>query len=441
MKLDNKGFAISTIMYIILTLGVIIIITTLSVLSSRKLILEKQKQKALENVYDNTYVENTQPPTEDKIEPNIPKLSGLTPVIYKDNAWVIADISKKWYDYENYEWANAVILTDEGKKKQTNQALDLDTDVRAMFVWIPRYEYKIGTKEQEISVNFISGKGTNATEGYTVHPAFKFGDDELTGIWVGKFETSADKTSTCYTSPNADNCNNTEQDPYILPNVSSLRWQTIINQFATAQKFNTLLTNADSHMMKNREWGAVAYLSQSKYGKYGKDKEEVYINNCSNFITGIAGNSVSDVESATTCTTNTYNTDKGQKASTTGTIYGIYDMSGGAWDRVMGNYNNTVASSGFDATWFTLADNTKYYDKYSVTSTSSCTDEECKGHALKETPEWYGDYARFVESNGSWFGRGGGYNNGTSAGVFDFYSSIGDSSDYYSFRVVLAPTK
>ena len=38
----------------------------------------------------------------------------------------------------------------------------------------------------------------------------------------------------------------------------------------------------DTHMMKNSEWGAVAYLSQSKYGKYGNldyegREKEVYM--------------------------------------------------------------------------------------------------------------------------------------------------------------------
>ena len=40
-------------------------------------------------------------------------------------------------------------------------------------------------------------------------------------------------------------------------------------------------------------------------------------------------------------------TGKGVGASTTGTIYGVYDMSGGAWEYVMGNYNDIAASSGF----------------------------------------------------------------------------------------------
>jgi hypothetical protein len=52
MKLNNKGFAISTIMYMILIMAVILITLTLTLLSSRKLILDKTKQKARENIYD-----------------------------------------------------------------------------------------------------------------------------------------------------------------------------------------------------------------------------------------------------------------------------------------------------------------------------------------------------------------------------------------------------
>lgn len=50
LKLNNKGFAISSIMYIILVLATILIIITLSLLSSRKLILDKLKDEVLDNI-------------------------------------------------------------------------------------------------------------------------------------------------------------------------------------------------------------------------------------------------------------------------------------------------------------------------------------------------------------------------------------------------------
>lgn len=43
MKLNNKGIAITSIMYIILILAIILMAATLGILSSRKLILDKIK--------------------------------------------------------------------------------------------------------------------------------------------------------------------------------------------------------------------------------------------------------------------------------------------------------------------------------------------------------------------------------------------------------------
>lgn len=51
MELNNKGFAISSIMYIILIMCIILITVTLSILSSRNLILDKQKKNALSDIY------------------------------------------------------------------------------------------------------------------------------------------------------------------------------------------------------------------------------------------------------------------------------------------------------------------------------------------------------------------------------------------------------
>lgn len=52
MKLNNKGFAVSTIMYMILIMAVILITLTLTLLSSRKLILDKSKYAAKETIYN-----------------------------------------------------------------------------------------------------------------------------------------------------------------------------------------------------------------------------------------------------------------------------------------------------------------------------------------------------------------------------------------------------
>lgn len=50
MKLDNKGFAISTVMYLILLMSIILISVTLAVLSSRKLVLDKIKEEVMNDI-------------------------------------------------------------------------------------------------------------------------------------------------------------------------------------------------------------------------------------------------------------------------------------------------------------------------------------------------------------------------------------------------------
>ena len=50
MKLNNKGFAVSTFMYMILLLAMILILATLAILSSRRMILDKQKNNAIEEI-------------------------------------------------------------------------------------------------------------------------------------------------------------------------------------------------------------------------------------------------------------------------------------------------------------------------------------------------------------------------------------------------------
>lgn len=76
--------------------------------------------------------------------------------------------------------------------------------------------------------------------------------------------------------------------------------------------------NVDTHMTKNVEWGAVTYLAHSKYGLNG---EGICINTNSSFKTGIGNDGSSS-----------YNTDVGKNSSITKNVYGIYDMSGGAWN-------------------------------------------------------------------------------------------------------------
>ena len=381
---------------------------------------------------------------------------GLIPVTYNSSGdVVVADTNTKWYDYSNHEWANAVLVNcadsaikskyfDSNNKvlaSAVGKTISMD-EIMQMYVYIPRYKYQLfnaedGTSvEQAINITFESKTTAKSTGSrnftWLTHPAFTFGDKELAGIWVGKFETS-----------------NTSALPKIVPNVSSLRSMNLSAQFNTSRLMTTTLastygtsTNDDSHMMKNMEWGAVAYLSSSIYGRYTNASTciesgcEVWINNNENFTTGCAGSSVS-AGRASTC--NTWNTAIGVNASTTGNIYGIYDMSGGAYEYVMGNYNDKIDSAGFSS-----MPEDKYYDKYTGTSSESDFTKYHLGDATKETLKtkstggysWYGDYSYSVYSYNTWVERGGHYNSGTTAGLF-YFGIVGTYLDDYSFRVVL----
>ena len=128
-------------------------------------------------------------------------------------------------------------------------------------------------------------------------------------------------------------------------------------------------STSDSHMIKNMEWGAVAYLTNSNYGRCDEGScTEVTRNNCSgSYITGIGADTANDLSSTATCTTatNKYNGIKGVLASTTGNVYGVYDMSEGSNEYVMGNMSFTAYTYTFyprvskiDDSWYTS--NQKY---------------------------------------------------------------------------------
>lgn len=193
--------------------------------------------------------------------------------------------------------------------------------------------------------------------------------------------------------------------------------------------------------MKNSEWEAAAYLSHSKYGV----NENIYINNSENYYTGrSAGTTSSDNTSISSDGTYTwdgkdtsngnYASDRtlGTKASTTGNITGIYDMSGGAHDRVMGNYNDTIGNAGFSA----MPDG-KYYDKYTESINDSCTIESCGGHALYETYYWYRAPVFHIDSRYPWLMRGGSYND-IYASTFRYLLRAGYAERECTFRSVIS---
>ena len=317
--------------------------------------------------------------TDSNIELNAPVLDdGLIPIVFDtSDGTVIKTVSStdsSWYDYSSQEWANAVLVKTSGTETRAyykaNPGVSVDeSDILAYYVWIPRYSYMIweagtsaNSSNQTIDIQFEStstiSTGTGVGE-YITHPAFWWDNDsdgvreegeELAGIWVGKFETTGDSSN-----------------PTILPNVQSLKNQKVSAQFTTAKLFGETTygstSKIDSHMIKDSEWGAVVYLSHSKYGV----NREVYINNSGNYYTGRSGGNVGGktpinktyTDQSSFFAYNAYgfytwngyllnfntNTKSSTRnlnkvASTTGNITGVYDMSGGANEYVMGVFAN-----------------------------------------------------------------------------------------------------
>ena len=418
--------------------------------------LSKQIEvKVNNNDYSYELVETCTPKSyyTDNSGANTPKLfNNMVPIKYENNKWLVADLYSKWYDYNSKQWANAVVLNSGVTKNVGDEVTE--EEISLWYVWIPRYKYTIfngnngSAAAQLINVTFESGVSrtgtvtcsdnadgsetcstiTNGTSTYT-HPAFKFGNTELTGFWVGKFEIST-TDSTCNSSASSANCNKV-LTMTIKPNVSSWRYATISNHFTSIQNAKTTygINNADSHMMKNMEWGAVAYLKQSKYGLGTTD---IAVNTNSSYYTGGG-------------TSDAYKTNVAQ--STTGNIYGVYDMSGGALERVMGNMKNSSNTFYSSNAGFTTAPDAKYYDSYKYDSSSNTTHARGKlGDATKETLAtfgntsggWYSDYAYFPGSGFPWFYRGGSYGDGIGAGVFYFGYGDGGGGRSGSARAVVS---
>jgi len=278
---------------------------------------------------------------------------------------------------------------------------------------------------------------------------------------MGKFESSNTNCTTDKTTGNASYTGNEVMQ--IRANVTSWRNISIgdifktclnMNQANNVYKLSTDDNEVDPHMVKNTEWGAVAYLSKSKYGK---ETEEVFINNSSDFITGNAGGTADDVEAVGV--TNAYNTINGMKASTTGNITGLYDMSGGNWERVAAyvpNGHENIEKYGADL----VNGLPKYKDVYQAAKQwSSSSPDTAAEHYTLSTPangkygdaiwetsskseknwqdSWYSDHSRFPYSNLPFFCRGGAHSYTVDCGMFSF--SWVDGVPYVNdgFRVVV----
>ncbi len=353
---------------------------------------------------------------------NTPKLAeGMIPIKYNDNEgkWEIcSEEDSNWYNYDesHKEWAN-VMLSDgkyKGETAKIGQKIE-DTELGSMFVWIPRYAYSIneygvkkdgeGETQNITDVTFLVGttnkdeQGTKYALDYDtgevekakaegqkvstpkiVHPAFNFGGKNLSGIWVAKFEASMEGQGNTNTTTGDDI---TTKNIKVLPNVQSWRCIRVGNAFTNCLEMNDssniygITSAVDSHLMKNSEWGAVAYLSASQYG-----------------ITPTINNLYKIDSGKYKAYTGGENYSTNLKQSTTGNITGVYDMCGGAYEFVAAYYDNKNDNIGTNGTTTYFEENElkaeyeKYWDKYEVDEEEkTATSWENNNQKIKELAE------------------------------------------------------
>ncbi len=444
----------------------------------------------------------------DKSGANAPALTdALIPVMYDEttSTWVKADSSNNdlsWYNYGEKKWANAVLVSSTNRSTYQSASAGTtitDADILAFYVWIPRYKYKVWNinkvmatdsySAQTTGIDIVFEAGTSSTGtisctysyaapsstagspnetctgsngDYYTHPAFTFGNQELTGFWMGKFELSSSNPAT---GSSYGGGYSTSLTPRILPNVTSWRnnivsnyWKVIYDMQTSNNIYGlpTSRTNADSHMLTNMEWGAVAYLTNSKYGRCTNGScTEVSINGygeTSNYTTMTGCGPISSGSTSYSTTCNAYNTTLGQTASTTGNIYGIYDMSGGATEYVMGNISKTNGTTytyyaGNAGTNFTYStDTAKYLIPYAYGTTYNDQTAYNRGRLGDATSEvvsrasygWYNDYTSFPVFGDSWFLRGGNFGASSEGEPFSFFGNSGINNHSCSGRAALS---
>ena len=439
----------------------------------------------------------------------------------------VSDSSKNdWYNYSEKKWANA------------------QTEDGSMWVWIPRYAYKINKSNQTFDVVFLVGTTDNyydkdgklqtakrqtsetdipdATKDYVVHPAFTNESNigyvnggwkkELTGIWVSKFEAGyaggnnkaeqkdsnvnySQSTSWVWSGEAGTSSDSSQpaRNFYEVygskttaikyPTFQGLTYSMNYINHSDAFSISRALTDdnniyklsnkeTDSHLIKNSEWGAVSYLGQSQYGLNGTN---IRINNLTlnnsvktiYAVTGYAAKTLQDGDTKLEDARPVSSTEKlykwtekeGQTASCTGTIYGIYDMSGGAWERTAAIVNNGNENLNIYGKAIMNALNngksTEYVTVYPKGETSGQSlDDASKsnyiantkiyGDAIRETSttglgqtSWYSDYSYFVGASFPFFLRGGNCWSTSVAGLFYFNRAGGVSNYYGGFRSVL----
>ena len=335
---------------------------------------------------------------------NAPDLAdGLTPIYWDNNNNLIRHGTSLWDDSLWYDYS------DTSNALNTSRWANAVSDDGSYWVWIPRFVYRISYNwhnynEGIIDVCFVDGNddssvsvaltnldmATDSDMKWTSHSAFAFGDYELNGIWVAKFEATVDK-----------------DDIQILPGVAS-----VTSSIDTAFNWTIKMTNdgnpygfkseqVNVHLMKQQDWGAIAYLSHSIYGR-----NQIEITpNTSNLYTGGA--------SSTGWLSN-------GSQSTSGNTYGVFDMSGGKSEYVSSYVGNP------DLSWNNQCDtlNSLYCTKYDDDVHNTIN---YKGDAIYETSDfvdinasWFNHRSVYPTHDDTWFIRGGSHDPSSNPGIFAY---------------------
>ena len=345
---------------------------------------------------------------------------------------------------------------------------------------------------------------------WATHPAFTWqytkdinGFDmtyELNGIWIGKFETTG-STEQPTVLPNqypltlvsksapTDNSHNIG-DMYDIAKSVGIedKYNKYGNTASTNQsnQNNNNLAISTSHMLKNSEWGAIAYLSSSKYGaginnvQINSSNYEIKQGYATIYSSGITGCGPQDdanplkyeigpagENNACSNIDRSYIGSIGTLASSTNNVHGIYDMNGGSWEYVVGSWTTSSDTSSKEN--FLYQASQPYTDlfpgkifnalaSYEYQNNDKCSWELCGGQAVFETKNhqtiytgnlnssWGGSYDSFANRSYSigstqhgknWLARGGCRGNSYESSIYGQFGYSGASDASYSFRTAL----
>lgn len=348
-----------------------------------------------------------------------------------------------WYDYSQRRWANAITVKPEKLAKYQGKSVKVDdADVLGYWVYVPRYSYKVRGDYSDVdkdshgvdnnfeikferanqprrssnpsdTVDHDTYEPDSASKswGWATPRGFVFGDRDLNGIWLSKYQISF-ANNTAQSLPNQPMLRGGTKDTDLL--VKSLTVLQSIgkpdpnhpNQSAGEVDLPPVKPNAhnlaelSSRMPRSSEYATAIYLAYSKYGiglnrehKYTegknrgkvkwydgiqgnnfdlftrKDGERIYgsVTGCgpladqSTAKYGKEGSAVRGGEAGTNAACGVdlkhgYYTKLGQLASTSGNQTGIYDMAGSnSWEvtasltkNVNGDENSDNSDSGIE---------------------------------------------------------------------------------------------